>query len=85
MSDVFITLLQELFKKFALDGVAKYPSENLALIVQQINAVAERLAEEPELPRDTPLLLITGFTKCSVSDFVDPFEFIINTERFIQL
>ena len=44
MSDIVITSIQELFKNFAQDGVAKYPSENLALLVQHINAVAERLA-----------------------------------------
>ena len=52
----------------------------MALLVQKINAVAERLAEVPALPRDTPLLILTGFTK-----FVDLFEFMVNTERVIQL
>ena len=45
MSDVAITSLPEFFKAFARDGVAKFPNENVALLVQQINAVAERLAE----------------------------------------
>ena len=40
MCDVVITSLQELFKKFSWDGVSKYPSENMALLVHKINAVA---------------------------------------------
>ena len=40
MSDIVITFIQELFKKFAQDSLAKYPSENVALLVQQINAMA---------------------------------------------
>ena len=44
MSDVIVTLLQEYFKKFAWDVIAKYPSENVVLLVQYINAVVERLA-----------------------------------------
>ena len=58
MSYFVITLLQELFKNFDQDGVAKYQSENVALLFQNINAVAERLTEVPELPRDTLLLIL---------------------------
>ena len=43
MSDVVITSIKEFFKKFSQDGVANYPSENVALLAQQINAMAERL------------------------------------------
>ena len=31
------------------------------------------------------LLILTGFTKCSVPEFVGLFEFILNNERVIQL
>ena len=72
MSDVFITSLWELFNEFSQDGVAKYPCENVALIVQKINAVAELLAEVPALPRDTSFLVLSGFTNCSVPEFVGP-------------
>ena len=85
MSDVVITSLLELFKNFAPDGIAKYPSENVALLVQQINAVTERLEEVPALPRDMLLLILPGFTKCSVPEFVGKFELMINIERVILL
>ena len=85
MSDVIITFLQEFLKNFARDGIAKYLSENVALLVQHINAVSECLAEVPALPRDTPLLILTGFTKCSVTEFIGTFELMLNTERVIQL
>ena len=39
MVDAVITSLQKFFKNFARDGVAKYPSENVALLVNQINDV----------------------------------------------
>ena len=41
--------------------------------------MVERLAEVPTLARDKPLIMLTGFTKCSVTEFVDPFQLIINT------
>ena len=85
MSDVVITSIQEFFKKFARDGLSKYPSENLALLVQQINDVAEQAAEVPSLPRDTTFLVLTGFKKCSITKFVGPSKLMLNTERFIQL
>ena len=73
MSDIVITSIQEFFKKFSKDGVAKYQCENVALLVQKINAAEERLEEVLELPRDTLLLVLTSFTKCSVTKFVGPF------------
>jgi hypothetical protein len=85
MSDIVITSLQDFFKTFAQTGVAKFPNKNVALLVQQINAVAERLAEAGALPRDTPLNLLTGFTKCSVPEFVGPFTLLLITERVKQL
>ena len=73
MSDVVITLLQEFFNTFSWDGISKHPSENVALLVQQINVVAERLAEVPELPKDSLMIILTGFTECSVPEFFVPF------------
>ena len=85
MSDVVINFLQEFFKNFSQDSVSNYPSENVALLVQQINDVTERLEEVPALPRDLLLLILTGFTKCSVPEFVGSFKLMLNTERVIQL
>ena len=45
ISDIVITSFQEFFKKFAQYGVAKYPSENMALLVQQINYMAKQLVK----------------------------------------
>ena len=85
MSDIVITLLQEFFKNFDRDGVARQPSENVVLLIQKINAVAYQLIEVSALPRDTTLLTLTGFTKFSVTKFIGIFELMINTERVIQL
>ena len=56
----------------------------MALLVFQINAVVEWLAEVTELTKDTALIVLTGFTKLSVPEFVITFELMINTERIIQ-
>ena len=69
ISEVVITYIQKFFKKFSGDSVAKYQSENLALLVHHISAVAERLKYVPAFTRDTPLLVLTGFNKCSVPEF----------------
>ena len=47
--------------------------------------MAERLSEVTSLPRNMPLLILTGFAKCSVTDFVGPFDLMLNTEKVIQL
>ena len=85
LSDIVVTLLQKYIKNFAQDVIAKYPSETVELLVQKINDVAERLEEEPALPRNMPLLVFTVFTNCIVTKFDGSFELILNTERFIQL
>ena len=85
MSDVVITLIQEFFKNFSQYGIDKHPSEKMALLVQQINTVKEGLEEVQTLPRDTPLLILTGFTMYSMPEFVGPFELMLNTERVIKL
>ena len=46
--------------------------------------MAEQLAEVPALPRDTPLLILNGFTNYSMPEFFDLFELILKTERIIQ-
>ena len=85
LNNFIITLFQELFRKFTRDGVARYPSENLVLLVQQINDVAKLLGEVAALTRYTPLLSLTFFIKCIVPEFVGTFKLILNIERFIQL
>ena len=57
----------------------------MTLLVHKINVVTERLEEVPALPRDTPLIIFTGFTKCSVTEFFGTFELMLNTERVVQL
>ena len=57
----------------------------MALLVQNINAVAEWFSEVPGLLRDATLLNFTVFTKFSVPESVSTFKLMINTGRFIQL
>ena len=59
-SDVVIPSLQEFFKNFAQDGESKYTSENVALLIHHINIVEERLKILSELPRYTPMCILTG-------------------------
>ena len=60
MSDAIITLLQELFTDFAWYGVAKYPSENVALFVQHINDVSDGPVGSNHGSLQKPLLLALG-------------------------
>ena len=48
--------------------------------------VCESLAGAKELPRDTPVHVIIELNRCSVLEFVVPFELIINNElvRYIE-
>ena len=57
----------------------------MSLLVHQINDVSERLAQVLKIPRDTLMLVLTGFTKCSFPRFVGPFEYMPNKDRVIQL
>ena len=57
----------------------------MALLVQKINAVPERMSDVLALPKDTPLLVLTGFTKRSVLEFVGQFKLMLNTKSVIKL
>ena len=74
------TVLQDWLKTTAQDGLTKIPGENVAVHTAQIDAVYERLAENKKLSGETPVLVLTAFTKCSVKQFTGPFELILNSE-----
>ena len=57
----------------------------MALLVHQISAVAERLAEGLAFPMDMTLIILTGFNKCILNEFVGPLYLMLNIERVIQL
>ena len=43
--------------------------------------VCERLEEENNIPRETPIYVLTNITRCNVTAFVGPFALLLNTER----
>ena len=46
-----------------------------------MNAVCERSAEFKELTCDNSVHVLKGLNRCSVPEFVGPFELMLNTER----
>ena len=80
MSNVVITSLHDLVKKFSKDGIFKVPNENVLSLNQQINYVRESLSEAKALPRETPVRVLIVLTRCSVPDFFDPLKLMLNTD-----
>ncbi len=69
MAQDVVTVLQDWLKTTTQDGLTKIPGENVSVLTAQIDAVCEHLAENKKLPGKTPVLILTGFTKCSVKQF----------------
>ena len=63
MINVVITSLHGFIKNLYNNGIAKVSNENALDMTQQMNDVYERLAESKELPRMTPVHVLTGLTR----------------------
>ena len=63
ISSFVITSLHDFVNKISKDGVAKIRNKNVLDMTQQMNDVYERLAESKELPRMTPVHVLTGLTR----------------------
>ena len=85
MRNVIITSLHEFIKNFSKDGVSNVPNENILFLNQKLEYVCGHLAESNTLPCNTSVHVLTGFTQCSVSDLIGPFELINNTEKVRQV
>ena len=84
MSPGVITSLQEKLKKFATNGLAKYPDQNVGLCVIELDAMMDRLAEVDDLPRDTPIHVLQGLCICDVKEFVNPFNLLLGRAELAQ-
>ena len=81
MRNVVITSLHDFINNFSKDGIAKVPKGNVSSLTQQMIVFCERLYEAKALPHNTPVHLLTGITRNSVTEFFGLFELILNTER----
>ena len=81
MINVVITSLHDFIKNFFKDDISKVPNKNNSALTKQMNAVCERLSESNELPCKDPVHVLLGITWCSVTEFVGPFELLLNTEH----
>ena len=79
--NVVITSLHDFMKNFSKDDIDKVPNENFLDLTQHMNSVGDRLSESKAFPRKTLVHFLAVLTQCSVSEFVGPFELILNTER----
>ena len=58
ISNTVVATLQGFFENFAKDGIAKVPNEDVRAAMEQIVAVAERLAEVSALPSECTVQLL---------------------------
>jgi hypothetical protein len=85
ISNTVVTTLQSFFENFAKDGIAKVPNEDVCVVMEQLVAITERLAEVAALPCECTVHLLEELTKCSVTVFRQTFSHLLVGERLRQL
>ncbi len=80
ISNTVATTLQGFFEAFAKDDIAKVPNEDVCATMEQIIAVAERLAEVSALPSESTHHILEGFARCSVIFFRQTFAHLLVAE-----
>jgi hypothetical protein len=85
ISNTVVTTLQGFLENFAKDGIAKVPNKDLRVAMEQIVAVAERLAKVSALPCECTVQILEGLTECSVTIFRQTFSHLLVGERLRQL
>jgi hypothetical protein len=85
ISNTVVATLQGFFENFAKDGIAKVLNEDVRFAMEQIVAVAERLAKVSALPSECIVQLLERLTKCSVTIFRQTFSYLLVGERLRQL
>ncbi len=85
ISNTVVTTLQGFFDNCAKDGIAKVPNKDVRVAMEQLVAVAYRLAEVAALPCECTVQLLEGLTKCSVTIFRQTFTHLLVGECVRQL
>ena len=85
MRNVVIIFLNELIKNFFKRRISKVPNKNVSDMTQQIHDVCEFLAESKALLRETSIHILTGITRCSMTEFAVTFEVMLNTYFISQI
>ena len=85
MTKNVVDALKTFLKNFSEEGISKTVGDNVLEILAQVKAVSERFAEVNQLPLEAPKYILQGLTKCSVAEFMGPFELLINQERVNQM
>ena len=76
-----IAALKKCLKNFEEKGLRAIEGENVSTAERKINAVCARLHENDSLPDETVVDILTGLTNCSVPDFTDLFNFLLQMAR----
>lgn len=76
-----VAALKKFLSLFRDKGLRRYKGENVVVAQREIDAVCSRLDEVGELPKETPLDIIEGFTLCSVPQFADIFRWMLQAAR----
>jgi hypothetical protein len=73
--------LKKFLTIFSNTGLRKFPGESVALANKQIMAVVRRLHEADDLPSETVVEVLTGYTLCSVSEFATLFGHMLQQAK----
>jgi hypothetical protein len=79
--------VQKYLKQFAWEGIAKVSNEDVCLCTEQLNAnaVCARLAKVDQLPQESTMFILEGFTCCSVVEFKDIHKLLATTKKVRQM
>ena len=78
MTNNVVAALQTFLSNFSEEGLSKTVGENVSDISAQVKAVSGRLTEINQLPLEAFTYIIQDLTKCSVTEFTEPFELLLN-------
>ena len=81
MSRDTITALKKYLKLFEEKGLRRIRGENVVIAEKEIVAVCTRLKEVNALPNETVVDVLKGLTNCSVPDFTELFDFLLQAAR----
>ena len=85
MRNAVIASLHDFIQNFSEYGISNIPNKTFLALTQKMTALYEHLDEDKALTYKNPLHVLTGLTRCSVTDFVGNFDLMINTEHVKQM
>ena len=85
MSEAVVQALHTWIKQFYQEGTSKTVGENIAPLMLYFLANSIQLEDVKNLEIEAATYLLEGLTKCSVEEFIKPFDMMLQQERFKHL